>query len=252
MSALKNKVALVTGASRGIGYAAAQRLARDGAIVIAHYSASKAGVDALIESITQAGGRAYAVQANLAERGSAATLFKAVDAVLARENLKGIDILVNNAGIAPWTTLADTDEATFDEIFAVNVRAPFFLAKEAATRLNDGGRIINLSSVVARAYFAGIPAYSASKGAINTLTIHLAAEFASRNITVNAVAPGAIETDMSAWLRSPDGEKAALSMQALQRKGQAEDIANVIAFVAGPDSAWTTGQIIEASGGTKL
>jgi NAD(P)-dependent dehydrogenase (short-subunit alcohol dehydrogenase family) len=252
MATLINKVALVTGASRGIGNAIAKRLANDGATIIAHYSNSKAGIDTLVDGINKAGGKAFAVRADLSLANAADTLIAEVDNVLATNKLGKLDILVNNAGIAPWATLEQTDEATFNNIYAVNVRAPFFIIKNALSRLNDGGRIINLTSAVTRVYFPGIMAYASSKGSIDTLTLQLAAELGARNITVNGVAPGGIETDMSAWLSTPEGEAQAVGMQALKRKGQADDIARVVGFLAGPDSAWITGQILEASGGLKL
>jgi NAD(P)-dependent dehydrogenase (short-subunit alcohol dehydrogenase family) len=250
---LSGKVAVVTGASRGIGRATAARLAADGAVVAVHYGQNEGPARQLVGEIEAAGGRAFAVGADLGSVAGVRHLFAGLDRGLtARVGSAALDVVVNNAGVAPFVALADTDEATFDHLFAVNVKAPFFVAQEAVKRLRDGGRLINLSSVVARTHFPGIPAYSATKGAIDTLTVHLAAELGNRAITVNAVAPGAIDTDMSAWLRSADGEATAKSIQAIPRVGTAADVAAVVAWLAGPDAGWVTGQVIEAGGGTKL
>lgn len=252
MGVLKNKTALVTGASRGIGRAIAERLARDGAVTAVHYGQNAKAAGEVVEAITQAGGRAFSVQADVRKVADGAALFEAADAGFRERGVTGLDILVNNAGVASFESFSEATEASFDDLFDTNVKGLFFVTQHALGRLRDGGRIINLSSLVARAHFPAIPAYAATKGAVDTLTRHLAAELGARAITVNAVAPGAIDTDMSAWLRSEDGRATAFSIQALQRVGNPGDIASVVAFLAGPDSGWITGQKIEASGGSKL
>lgn len=247
---LEGQIALVTGASRGIGRAIAKRLAADGAFVGVHYGRSEKEARSAVEEIRADGGRAFLLQADLAQgEVAAAQLFRQFDKETAGAKL---NILVNNAGVANFAAFDATDEATFDALFDVNVKGLFFVTQRALPRLADGGRIVNLSSVVARTHFPGIPAYSATKGAVNTLTTHLAVELGPRNITVNAIAPGATETEMSAWLQTEQGQQTALSIQALQRVGQPEDIARAVAFLAGPDGAWVTGQVIETTGGTKL
>ncbi|MCX6612883.1 MAG: SDR family NAD(P)-dependent oxidoreductase, partial [Acidobacteria bacterium] len=163
-----------------------------------------------------------------------------------------IDILVNNAGVAEYVSFEETTPEQFDKLFNVNVKSLYFVTQKLAKKINKGGRIVNISSVVARVNFAGVPAYSATKGAVNTLTVHLAALFGEREITVNSISPGAIETDMSAWLRNEQGEATARQIQAIPRVGRAEDIADAVASIAGPDGRWITGQVIEVSGGTKL
>ena len=247
--ALEGKTALVTGASRGIGRAIARRLAADGATVIAHYGRNRDAAESLVSEIETAGGRATAVEADL----------ETVDGVerLAAETARlvgdrSLDILVNNAGVAEFAPLGDTDAASIDRQLAVNVRAPLLLTAKLAERMPEGGSVILLGSVVATRHFPALAAYAATKGAVHTLAIHLAAELGPRGVRVNAVAPGAIDTDMSAWLRSDEGAATALGIQALQRVGEAEDVARVVAFLAGPDAGWVTGQTIDASGGSKL
>ena len=246
---LEGKTALITGASRGIGRAAASRLARDGAFVIAHYGRSREQAETLVEEIAAAGGRATAVGADLGAVSGVEQLVAETERLLDGQPL---DILVNNAGIAEFIDLEATDAAALDRQLAVNVRAPFLLTARLARHLPEGGSVIMLGSVVADRYFPGIAAYAATKGAVHTLTIHLAAELGPRGVRVNAVAPGAIDTDMSAWLRSDEGRANAHAMQALGRVGQADDVAGAIAFLAGSDAGWITGQTIHASGGTKL
>jgi 3-oxoacyl-[acyl-carrier protein] reductase len=241
---LKNKIAVVTGASRGIGRATALRLAQEGAEVFVHYSASKDAADSLVKEIAGFGGEAHAVHADLNENQGAEKLASQIPGT--------IDILVNNAGVAEYVSFEDTTPEQFDKLFNVNVKSLYFVTQKLAKKINNGGRIVNISSVVARVNFAGVPAYSATKGAVNTLTVHLAALFGEREITVNSISPGAIETDMSAWLRSEQGEATAKQIQAIPRVGRAEDIADAVAAIVGTDGRWITGQVIEVSGGTKL
>lgn len=250
---LKGKIALVTGASRGIGRAIAERLAKDGAVVAVHYGRSKDSAEATVAAIKAAGGDAFAIGAELTEKGAVAKLFAALDAELVkRTGNNNFDILVNNAGIAPFVSFEDTTEQHLDDIFAVNVKALYLITQEAAKRLNDGGRVISTSSVVARMPFPAVPAYSMLKAPVDNLTKTLAVAFGSRNITVNAVAPGVIDTDMAEFVRSEDGQTLALSMQALKRVGKPDDVADVVGFLAGPAARWVTGEIIEVGGGNGL
>lgn len=242
---LQGKTALVTGASRGIGAAIAKRLADDGAEVIVHYGSGADEARAVVSEIEKRGGRATLAQADLAAADGA-------DRLLANIAQSRIDILVNNAGVAPFAAIEDTDAATFDRLANINMRSLFFVTKGLLPRMPNGGRVINLSSAVSRTFFAGIPAYAATKGFVDTLTLQLAGSLGARGITVNAVAPGAIDTRMSAWIHQPGGSDALKQMQTLDGVGQPEHVAGVVSFLAGPDGAWTTGQVIDASGGTKL
>jgi NAD(P)-dependent dehydrogenase (short-subunit alcohol dehydrogenase family) len=247
---LANKTALVTGASRGIGRAIAKRLAADGAHVFVHYNKSSNSAEALVGEIEQAGGSAEAIAANLED---VAAVDRLVDEVKQRLGGRKLDILVNNAAIAELVAFSDTDAKTLDRHLAVNVRAPFQLTSGLADELASGGRVLFTSSVVAKSFFPGAPGYAITKGAIDTLTRHLAGTFGDRGIRVNAIAPGLIETDMSEpWLSQPNVKEQITSLQALSRIGQPDDIAGVAGFLAGPDSAWITGQVIDVSGGTKL
>jgi 3-oxoacyl-[acyl-carrier protein] reductase len=250
---LSGKTALVTGASRGIGAAAARRLARDGAFVLIHYGRSADAAAAVLADIQAAGGRGGLIAADLSAPGAGEALALATKAALKSAlGSDRLDILVNNAGVAPFAGFTETTPAVFDETFAVNVRAPYYLTAGLVDVIPDGGRVIFTTTAVTRTYFQGIPAYAASKGAVDTLILHLGAELGPKGVRVTGVAPGAIETDMSAWLGSDEGKANAHAIQALKAIGQPEEIADAIAFLAGPDSRWVTGTILTASGGTKL
>jgi 3-oxoacyl-[acyl-carrier protein] reductase len=242
---LSNKLALVTGASRGIGAAIAKRLAADGAEVIIHYGHSPDDAKKVVADIIANGGKASLVQADLANNDGAAKLAAAIQH-------SRIDILVNNAGVATYASFEETTEENFDQLMNVNMKSVFFVTQKLLEKIPEGGRIINMSSGITRFYFPGITAYSATKGYIDTLTLHLAGALGAKNITVNAVAPGAIDTQMSSWIHQPGGTDTLKQFQTLPGIGQPEHIAGMVAFLAGPDGAWTTGQVIDASGGMKL
>jgi 3-oxoacyl-[acyl-carrier protein] reductase len=249
---LDKKIAVVTGASRGIGRAIAKRLAKDGMHVIAHFGSSQKEAQTLAEEVRQAGGSISLVQADLASVAGVDQLYSEIDSCLKKLGAEKFDFLVNNAGVADWMPWTEMSEAAFDRQFAINVKALFFSTRAAISRLNDGGRIVNISSIVADNAFPDVLPYSATKGAVDTLTLNFAQYLGPRNITVNAVAPGATRTEMSAWLNDPAGAENAKNMQALKRVGEAEDIADAVAFFGGDDSRWVTGQIIQVSGGWKL
>jgi 3-oxoacyl-[acyl-carrier protein] reductase len=252
---LEGKVALVTGGSRGIGRAIAERLGRDGATVAVTYARDETAAQEVVERIRKDGGQAFALHAELGRRGDAAALWAAFDDQAGEHAPDGrVDIIVNNAGIGQYADLSTLTEEGFDDVFAVNVRAPFFIVKEGLNRLRDGGRIINISSGAARLAMPEIIAYSATKGALDNFTLNLAKELGPRGITVNSVAPGIIDTDINAsWLRgNPEAEAEAASLAALGRVGQPEDVADVVAFLASNDARWVTGRVIDATGGSAL
>ncbi|MCW5830843.1 MAG: SDR family oxidoreductase [Labilithrix sp.] len=254
MTSLEGKTALVTGSSRGIGRAIAQRLARDGATVIIHYGKNReAAADALAE-IESVGGHGFVVGAELSEPGAVESLFAAIDAELEQRGIDHLDVVVNNAGIGLQKDLAGTSSEEFDQVFAVNVKAPFFIAQQAATRMRAGGRIINISSMVAsRAYSGGSIVYGSSKAALEYLTLGLAAALGPRDITVNTIAPGATSSDFIRGMM--ENEQAANSLKAqtaLRAIATPEDVANVVALIASPDSRFVTGERIRAGGGTLL
>jgi NAD(P)-dependent dehydrogenase (short-subunit alcohol dehydrogenase family) len=253
--ALDGKVALVTGGSRGIGRAIVRRLARDGAVVGFTYARDEPAAHETVERVQRQGGRAFALRAELGRHGDAARLWAAFDAAGAEHAPDGkLDIIVNNAGIGRSAALDSLTEDGFDEVFAVNVRAPFFIAQQGLPRLRDGGRIINISSGAARLALPEIIAYGATKGALDTFTRNLAKELGPRGITANSVAPGIVDTDVNAgWLRgNPEAQAQAAALAALGRVGQPEDVADVVAFLASDDARWVTGRVVDATGGAGL
>jgi 3-oxoacyl-[acyl-carrier protein] reductase len=247
---LANKTALVTGASRGIGRAIARRLAADGAHVFVHYNSSQTQADELIAEITAAAGSAEAIGANLEDADAVDQL---ITDLKTRLGTRKLDVLINNAGILDHVSLGNSNASALDRLLAVNVRAPFQLTSGLVDSLADDARVLFTSSIVSKKVFPGVATYALTKGAIDTLTRYLAAELGERGIRVNAIAPGAIDTDMAAgFIGTDEGKDQVKSMQALKRVGQPDDIARVAGFLAGPDSGWVTGQIIDVSGGARL
>jgi 3-oxoacyl-[acyl-carrier protein] reductase len=248
MSDLANKTALVTGASRGIGRATAHALAAAGARVSVHYGSASKEAESLVAEIRAAGGRADAVGADLGAADGAHKLAAEIRKLMGNR----LDMLVANAGVATAATIEDQTVEEFDHMFAVNVRAPFFLVQQLLPLLGEGSSVVLLSSLAARASVGLLPAYAATKGAIDTLVKHFAVLLGSRGIRVNAVAPGVIDTDMSKFAKTEEGRQFTLGMQALQRIGHADDVADVVAFLASDASRWVTGDTIQVGGGSKL
>jgi 3-oxoacyl-[acyl-carrier protein] reductase len=248
MTNLSGKTALVTGASRGIGRASALALAKAGAQVLVHYGRGAAEAEAVVAEIRKAGGRADAIAADLAAAGGPHKLAKQVRAIVGDR----LDILVANAGISKAAKIEDYTVEDFDNLFAVNVRAPFFLVQQLLPILGTGSSVILLSSLAAHAAVGTLAAYAATKGAIDTLVKHFAFILGERGIRVNAVAPGVVETDMSNFTKVEAGREFTLGMQALKRIAQPDDIGGVIAFLASDDARWITGDTVRVDGGSKL
>jgi 3-oxoacyl-[acyl-carrier protein] reductase len=248
VSKLNGKTALVTGASRGIGRAIALTLAQAGAQVMVHYGSSEKEANAVVAIIRKGGGKAEKVGADLRKPEGAHALAKRV-----REIVGGrLDILIANAGISRSATIEGTTLEDFDDQFAVNVRAPFFLVQQLLPALCKGSSVILTSSLAAHASVGNLSAYAATKGAIDTLVKHFAAALGPRGIRVNAVAPGVVATDMSNFTKTEAGREVALAMQALKRIGESDDIAPVVAFLASDDARWISGESIRVDGGSKL
>jgi 3-oxoacyl-[acyl-carrier protein] reductase len=248
MRNLSGKTALVTGASRGIGRASALALAAAGAQVLVHYGRGADEADGVVSEIRKAGGRGDAIAADLARADGPHKLAK-----LARDIVGDrLDILVANAGASKSATIEDTTVEDFDRLIAVNVRAPFFLVQQLLPILAKGSSIVLVASLAARAVVGTIPAYAATKGAIDTLVKHFASLLGARGIRVNAVAPGVVETDMSSFTKTDTGRDFVLGMQAFKRVAQPDDIGAVVAFLASEDARWVTGDTIHVDGGSKL
>ncbi|MCK0208671.1 SDR family oxidoreductase [Starkeya koreensis] len=238
------RVALVTGASRGIGAAIATRLAKDGFTVVINYAGNAAEAEKLAGEIEKAGGHALTAQADVSDAAAIARMWDAAEAAFG-----GIDVLVNNAGIMKLATLAEGDDALFDSQIAINLKGPRNTMKLAATRLREGGRIVNLSSSVVGLYQPTYGVYAATKAGVEAMTHVLAKELRGRNITVNAIAPGPTATALFLDGKPQSVIDTLTKLAPLERLGQPEDIANAVAFLAGPDGGWINGQILRANGG---
>jgi len=245
MNTLNNaKVAIVTGASRGIGAAVAQRLAKDGFAVAVNYASSSTEADQLVAELTAAGAKAIAVKADVSNADDVRRLFE-----ITEQQLGKVDVLVNNAGVLKPVPLADTSDALYDQTFDINARGTFNTLREAAVRMNDGGRVVNFSSTTLALNMPGYAIYNATKAAVEAFTHVFAKELRGRNITVNAVAPGPIATSLFLDGKTEEQIQTFAKMPPLQRLGQPDDIASVVAFLAGPDAGWVNGQILRANGG---
>jgi 3-oxoacyl-[acyl-carrier protein] reductase len=248
MTNLTGKTALVTGASRGIGRASALELASQGAQVLVHYSSGEKEADAVVAEIRAAGGNAEKVAANLRDVDGPHKLAKRVRAVVGHR----LDILVANAGVSKSASIEETTVDDFDNLFAVNVRAPYFLVQQLLPVMCKGSSVVLLSSLGAQSVVGKLPAYAATKGAVDTLVKHFASALGERGIRVNAVAPGVVATDMSSLTKTDEGRGIVLGMQALKRVAQPDDIASAVAFLASDAARWITGETLHVDGGSKL
>ena len=255
MTTLQNKTALVTGASRGIGRATALALAEAGAHVLIHYGRSAQEAESLVATIQSKGGRADAISADLATPNGASQLAEKVRFIVGDR----LDVLISNAGVSKSARIADHTVEDFDNLFATNVRGPFFLVQQLLPILGEGSSIIMITSAVARTVVGkpgienpSVLAYASTKGALETLVRNWAAILGPGGIRVNAIAPGVIDTDMSNFTKTEAGRETALGMQALKRIGKPEDVADVVAFIASDKARWITGASIPVDGGSKL
>jgi len=243
-SAVAGKVAIVTGASRGIGAAIAQRLAKDGFSVVINYASSASEAEALAAALAADGGKAIAVRADVVKPDQVRELFDA-----AEQQWGKVDVVVNNAGVLKVMPLADTSDALYDWTFDINVRGTFNMLREAASRLKDGGRIVNFSSTTPVLNLPGYALYNATKSAVESFTHVFAKELRGRNITVNAVAPGPVATSLFLDGKTEEQIASFAKMPPLERLGQPDDIASVVAFLVGSEAVWVNGQVLRANGG---
>jgi 3-oxoacyl-[acyl-carrier protein] reductase len=248
MEKLFGKTALVTGASRGIGRASALALASAGAQVLVHYGHGAAEANAVVAEINNTGGRADAISADLATSDGPHKLAQQVRSIIGDR----LDILVANAGVSKAAPIEETSVDDFDRLFAVNVRAPFFLVQQLLPILHEGSSVVLVSSLAAHAVVGTIPAYAATKGAIETLVKHLAAALGQRGIRVNAIAPGVVATEMSSFTKTDVGRDYVFGLQTFKRFAQPDDLGDVVAFLASSDARWITGDSIHVDGGSKL
>jgi 3-oxoacyl-[acyl-carrier protein] reductase len=238
------KTAIVTGASRGIGRAIAKRLAADGFAVVVNYAGNAAKAEETVKEIQSAGGVARAIRADVADAAAVSQLFEQT-----LKEFGQIDVVVNNAGIMPLTHIGKSDLEIFDKVIATNLRGTFVVLGQAAQHVSEGGRIIAFSSSVLAKSFPGYGPYIASKAGVEGLVHVLANELRGRKITVNAVAPGPVGTELFLDGKSPEQIAQISNMAPLERLGQPEDIANVVSFLAGPDGGWINSQVVRANGG---
>ncbi|MFF7799664.1 SDR family oxidoreductase [Streptomyces olivaceus] len=238
------RVAVVTGGSRGIGRAVSQKLAADGLAVVVNYARDASAAEEVVASITSAGGRAVAVQADVAEEKEVAALFDRAEA-----EYGGVDVVVNSAGRMTLSTIADLDLAALDAMHRTNIRGTFVVAQQAARRLRAGGSFVGFSTSVVGTQFPTYGAYVASKGAVEAMTLILAKELRGRDVTVNTVAPGPTATDLFLNGKTPEQIDQLAKTPPLERLGSPEDIANVVAFLGSPAGHWVNGQVLRANGG---
>ncbi|MFI9163499.1 SDR family oxidoreductase [Kitasatospora aureofaciens] len=238
------RVAVVTGGSRGIGRAVARKLAQDGLAVVVNYAHDAVAAEETVAAITASGGRAIRVQADVADESAVAAVFDR-----AEQEFGGVDVVVNCAGRLALSPIADLDLAVLDAVHRTNIRGAFVVAQQAARRLRAGGSFVGFSTSVVGTQFPGYGAYAASKGAVESITLILARELRGRNITVNTVAPGPTATDMFLDGKTPEQIDQLAKTPPLERLGTPEDIAHVVAFLAGPEGRWVNGQILRANGG---
>jgi 3-oxoacyl-[acyl-carrier protein] reductase len=239
-----NRVAIVTGASRGIGAAVAERLAADGFTVVVNYAGDARSAEAVAQRIESKGGRALTAQADVSDPNAVRRMFDAAETAFG-----AVDALINNAGIMKLAKLADSEDALFDQHIAINLKGTFNTLREAARRLRDGGRIVNFSTSVVGLKTETYGVYAATKAAVETMTGILSKELRGRNITVNAVAPGPVGTDLFLNGKSRELIDRLAKMNPLERLGTPADIASAVAFLVGPDGGWINGQVLRPNGG---